>query len=351
MNVTAVRCAVVLAVAVCVAAGCAGRRAAYDAAHMGIATPAGVGEAEAPPDSPDSPISGLPPPPGASGFPSPVAAGRLTIQPDSLVRVSVAEDPGLDGSYPVNEIGAIQLGYVGPVVLFNRTEERAEAKITEILKSRDFRNATVTVRILRASYDKIRVAGAVNRPGLIRLGSGDRITLNDALLQAGGLKAPARDARVRIVRGGVLSAVALDLPGEEYSLVTEDGLPSVPIIRLRNNDMAYVYGIASKTDVGDKAGLSEKKTIVLLGEVRRQGVYTFSVWEPCTMMHLMFKIGGLPPYANRRAVRIVRMDQEGMEREFEVNVDRIMRDGNPETDIALQNGDRIIVPARRISLF
>lgn len=284
-------------------------------------------------------------------MPSPVAAGRLTIQPDSLVRVSVAEDPGLDGSYPVNEIGAIQLGYVGPVILFNRTEERAEAKVAEVLKSRDFRNATVTVRILRASYDKIRVAGAVNNPGLIRLGAGDRITLNDALLQAGGLKASARDARVRIVRGGLLSAVAFDLPGEEYALVTEDDLPSVPRIRLRNNDLAYVYGLVQKTEVGARTGLSEKKTVLLLGEVRRQGVYNFSVWEPCTMMHLMFKIGGLPPYANRKAVRIVRKNEEGIEREFEVNVDRIMVDGNPKNDVGLQDGDRIIVPARRISLF
>ena len=39
------------------------------------------------------------------------------------------------------------------------------------------------------------------------------------------------------------------------------------------------------------------------------------------MMHLIFKINGLPPYANRKAVKVVRTDQSGQEEEFEVNVD------------------------------
>jgi hypothetical protein len=34
-----------------------------------------------------------------------------------------------------------------------------------------------------------------------------------------------------------------------------------------------------------------------------------------------------------------------------VNVARIMDEGNPDDDVPLRNGDRIRVPARRISLF
>jgi polysaccharide export outer membrane protein len=306
-------------------------------------------------DLPDSPSSALPPPSVASSamaLPK-VGQGGLTIQPDSLVRISVAEDPGLDGSYPVNEIGAVQLGYIGPVILSNHTEKEAEEKIASILKSRDFRNATVGVRILRASYDKVRVAGAVNTPGLIRIGSGDRITLNDALLQAGGLKASAKDVKVRIVRGGLMTAVAFDLPGEEYDLVDADGNPNVPRIALKNNDLVYVYGMVEKKPgegPAEAAGISERR-ITLLGEVTRQGVYVFSSWEPCTMMHLMFKINGLPPYANRRAIKVVRSDESGREQDFEVNVDKILEDGDPNRDFVLEDGDRVIVPARRISLF
>ena len=62
-------------------------------------------------------------------------------------------------------------------------------------------------------------------------------------------------------------------------------------------------------------------------------------------------MGGLPPYANKKAVQIVRTDTEGHKKEFKVNVNKILDDGNPDKDVALESGDRVIVPARRISLF
>jgi len=301
---------------------------------------------------PDRPVSALPAPGSAvvsAGGAKQV--GELTIQPDSLVRISVAEDPGLDGSYPVNDIGAVQFGYIGPVILFNHTEQQAADKIASVLKSRDFRNANVTVRILRASYDKIRVEGAVNSPGFVRIGSGDRISLNDALLQAGGLKASAKDVKVRVVRGGIMSAVAFDMPGEEYSLMGDDGEPTVPRVMLKNNDLAYVYGLVEKRPGDGAPSGAIGRSIILLGEVNRPGVYSFQSWEPCTIMHLMFKINGLPPYANRKAIKVVRRNAEGMESEFEVDVESIMDDGDPERDFVLNDGDRVIVPARRISIF
>jgi protein involved in polysaccharide export with SLBB domain len=303
------------------------------------------------PDAPDEPAaSPLPPPPSSGGggrFVDDVGVS-LRIQPDSLIRVSVKEDPGLDGSYPVNEIGAVQLGYVGPVFVWNLTEKEAEQKIVEVLKTRDFRNATVSVRLLRASYDTVRVAGAVNRPGLIQIGAGDRISLNDALVRAGGLKSPAKTVKVRVVRDGIRSPVVFDLPGEEYALVNEEAHPIVPDVWLRNNDLAFVYGVVQQ---GTEAQPEVTTRILLLGEVKREGYYSFAAWEPSTMMNLMFKTGGLPPFANKRAVRIIRRDEAGMEEETVVNVEEIMVDGDPDKDVALRDGDRIVVPQRKITIF
>jgi len=270
---------------------------------------------------------------------------KITIQPDCILQVSVEEDPNLDGSYPVNKIGAIELGYVGPIILYNKTEKEAEAKIASILKSRYFKKATVKVKILRASYDRIKVDGSVNQPGLIPIGAGDVITLNDALLRAGGIRASAKGARVRIVRGGLLSALASTLEGEEYSLVSEDGKPNIPYVTLSNNDVAYVFS----SEVAAESG--GEKDILVLGEVRRPGVYRFTSEEPCTIMHLLFKLGELPPYANSKAVRIVRRDQNGVENEIVVDARKIISRGDPQDDVKLENGDRVIVPARRISLF
>ena len=301
------------------------------------------------PDSPDRPpTAAIPPRPTAPGRPVETATPErlLTIQPDALVQVTVQEDPSLDGSYIVNELGAIDLGYIGPVILYNHSEQEAADKIREVLINRDFVQATVRVRILRASYDKIRVTGAVNRPGIIRLGAGDSITLNNALLRAGGIRSAVRGAQVRIVRDGLLSAVAASMEGDVYSLVDERGHPAVPDVRLRNNDLVTVFSRAQEAAV--EAG---EKQVIVLGEVNRPGVYSFGPGEPCTMLHLLFKMGGLPQYANRRAVEIIRHDSEGRETIITVNAERILRYGDPEDDVPLENGDRVRVPSRRLSLF
>ena len=298
------------------------------------------------PDAPEAPSSGLPPPPTSSG--SGVIGSsytdEITVQPDCLVQVTVKEDRNLEGSYTVNDIGAIELGYVGPVILYNMTEKQAEQKIREVLESRYFRTATVRLKMLKASYDKMMVLGAVNKPGVIKIGAGDSVSLNDALLRAGGLRPSIKGAKVRVVKGGLTKAVAFD--GEEYALISVDGKPSIPDVKLRNNDVVYVFS----SDVSTPAEVGEKEVYVL-GEVQKPGVYRFSSAEPCTMMHLMFKLGGLPPYANAKAIKIMRRDKNGNEQEIKVNTEKILSEGKPEDDVALDNGDRIVIPARRISLF
>ena len=302
-------------------------------------------------DLPEQPDSGLPPPPGAVSADTVLGTaaqvGALTIQPDCLVQIKVDEDPTLDGSYPVNGIGAIELGRIGPIFLINRTEAEAEKKVREVLLSRDLKKATVRVRIVRASYDKVRMSGAVRNPGLIRIGAGDSISLNDALRRSGGLRIAPEGARVKIVRDGLLFAIPDPEDAEEYALVDEDGRPSVPDVTLRNNDIAYVF--AHREDV--KGGGGGEKRIIVLGQVRRPGVYVFGSGAPCTIMHLIFKMGGLPLYADKKHVKVIRRDEEGNEEEISVNVEDSLERGDPDKDVPLQNGDRIKVPARRFHLF
>jgi protein involved in polysaccharide export with SLBB domain len=282
--------------------------------------------------------------------PPPTPPGGITIQPDCLVQISVAEDPALNGSYPVNEIGAVKLGYVGPVILYNKTESKAAEKIRDILTSRHFRNATVQVRIIRASYDKVRVGGEVMSPGMIKIGAGDIITLNDALLRVGGLKPTAKGAKVKIVRNGLRKATALAEEGEVYSLVDAAGNPAVPEVSLYNNDVAYVFIPAGDSDMPVAEGGASK--IVLLGEVSQPGVYAFKSGQPCTMMHLMFRVyGQFSRDANKKKILVIRRNAKGWDEQFRVNVERLMKDGDPAADIPLMGGDRVVVPKRRVTLF
>jgi len=239
---------------------------------------------------------------------------------------------------------------VGPVFLHNMTEEQAARKIKEVLENRFFNRATVNVRILRASYDKVAIQGQVSTAGIIKIGSGDRISLNDALLRAGNVTTAIKGARVRIVRGGLTRAVSASEDGEIYALLDENEEPKVPDVFLWNNDVAYVYTSSGKSD---EPGVVEEgdKEILVLGEVNRQGIYRFDGAAPCTMMHLIFKMNGFPTYADTREIKIIRRSSDGNEEELIIDASRILEDGNPDEDVNLENGDRIIVPARRMSLF
>jgi protein involved in polysaccharide export with SLBB domain len=313
-------------------------------------------------DTPDAPVAkvadselasleALAGTPGSSGF-EPLdlhSGGALTIQADSVLRITVQEDPGLSGSYPVNSLGGIQFSYIGPVILDNLTEPQAAEKIRQILLNREFQSATITVKILRPSYDRVRIAGGVRRPGEIKVGAGDEVTLNSALNQVGGIIDEPWNTQVKVVRGGLTSIMAAYLPGEVYSLVDDKKRPYVPDVKLRNNDVVFVYG---KSAAATRSGVRTRPRYVLvLGEVGQPGFYRFDPSERFTMMNLIFRMGSLPAYANDKGVRVIRQSDSGSEEEFKVNVREIMKEGNPELDFPLMSGDRIIVPARRISLF
>lgn len=298
-------------------------------------------------DAPDRPVTGLPDlATGTAGVTGAGGSTEITIQPDCVVQVTVQEDKSLDGNYPVNEIGAVELGYVGPVILYNKTETEAQEKIRETLKDRGFKTAAVAVKILRASYDKVLVVGAVNKAGQVKIGAGEAISLNDVLLRAGGLRTSVKGAKVKIVRGGLLTPFPTALEGEEYALETEEGKPSIPDVRVRNNDVVNVF--SGKAGVVEAGG---EKEIIVLGEVGRPGIYRFGANEACTMMHLVFKLGKLPMYANKKEVKIVRANEEGGKQEITVNIEKIVNEGKPEDDVSLENGDRVIVPARKLTLF
>ncbi|MBL7077485.1 MAG: polysaccharide biosynthesis/export family protein [Kiritimatiellae bacterium] len=309
-----------------------------------VATPMDVTTVPGAPASPAPAVSSPAP------APAPTPPGEITIQPDCLVQISVAEDPALNGSYPVNEIGAVKLGYVGPVILYNKSESQAAEKIRDILTSRHFRNATVQVRIIRASYDKVRVGGEVMSPGLIKIGAGDAISLNDALLRVGGLKPTAKGAKIKIVRNGLLKATALAEEGEVYPFADAAGTPAVPDVSLFNNDVAYVFIPMGDSDVPVAGG--GHRSIVVLGEVQQPGVYAFKASEACTMMHLMFRVAGqMTPYANKKSVLVIRKNLKGWDEQIKVNVARLMEDGDPASDIPLMDGDRVVIPKRRVTLF
>lgn len=282
---------------------------------------------------------------------TPLKPAEPTIQPDTVLWVSVAEDPSLNGRYVVNNSSAIDFGYVGLVFLQDMTATQAEAAIRNVLIGRYLNLATVTVKIAKASYDVVGVLGNVEMPGEIKIGPGAAITLSEALRRASGLRSGRESNRVKIIRGGLRNPFGPVAEGELFSLVTEDGQMRVPAVYLRNNDLVYVFSAQAPSADGVVSTGGGGKRIVLLGEVPRRGVVEFGENDPCTLMFLLFKIGGLPRFAKGDRIQIVRRQKDGSEKTFIVDGDALMKSGNPDDDVILESGDRVVVPVRKLSFF
>ncbi len=297
------------------------------------------------PDAPEAPIADLPDwlKPKVETLDEPA---ELTIQPDSVIEISVEEDAALSKAYMVNNIGAIDLQYLGPVFVGNLTVEQTREKIEKLLESRYVKTATVAVKISKPSYDKIAVYGEVMQAGVQKIGHGATVSLKDALLRAGRLKPQAKGVVIKVVRNGYVDPIPGVRKGEVFSLVDEDGKIRVPNVMLRNNDLVYV--LAGPTSAEASPG---EKEIIVLGEVHKVGPVRFRSDEPCTVMRLYFKMGGLPKWAKMKAIKIIRTDENGIETEMEVNMKRILEKGDSKDDVQLENGDRVIVEPRRIILF
>lgn len=302
-------------------------RANERAAGVSVVAPAAA-ESEA--ESPAVPLPVLPPP------------MKLTIQPETVVEITVGEDQALTGTYEVNSASAIQFRYVGLVFLGNLTEDAAEKKIKSLLeRDRGFRAATVALRIIKASYDTIRVSGWVNEPTDLKIGPGSEITLSDALLRAKGLRAQAKGIRITIAREGLLDPIPLHgKTNEEYSLIGLDRRSSVPPVVLRRNDWVHV------SPGEEQVGLGEKQVVVMM--MSQPSVVRFSNNEPCTMMYLLVKIGSLPKWVNSRTVLIKRKGQDGVEMEIRVDIRKLLETGDPAFDVALEHGDRVIFNERKL---
>ena len=316
-------------------------------------TPDSVTPVAAPPDV-IAPVTVTSPEPGkVTKQPRPQPA-IPTIQPESVLWVSVSEDPSLNGRYMVNDASAIDFGYVGLVFLSDMSIEQAEAELKRILEGRYLKNATVSVKLAKASYDRVGVQGSVALPGDIKIGPGATISLSEALRRAGGIHGNRENSRVKIVRGGMKTPFGPAAEGDVYSLVTQDGQLKVPEAFLRNDDLVYVFTSSSDAPQQPGSAISTGtggKRVVLLGEVPRRGVIEFAENEPCTLMYLLFKVGGLPRFARADKITVVRRNKDGTESTFLKDGEKLLNNGKPEDDLVLETGDRIVVPARKISFF
>jgi polysaccharide biosynthesis/export protein len=84
------------------------------------------------------------------------------------------------------------------------------------------------------------------------------------------------------------------------------------------------------------------QTVSLVGEVAKPGIYTLG--SPMTVLDLLARSGGFRESAKLKKIKIVRKGAEGATEQFSFNYRDVSSGKNLDQNIALKNGDVVIVP-------
>lgn len=261
-------------------------------------------------------LSGVVP---AAGQQGPGTAYR--IGPRDVVAIQVFEEPELNGELRVNEDGTIRLPLVGNVEAEGLTEDELAAHLKAVLEESLLQRASVSVEVVEFLSRPVSVLGAVGKPGT--LGYAGRLTLIEALRQAGGLS-DRHGQSIQILRrapNGLTDQVTI--PAEGLMGRADPDL-NIPIFA---NDLITVPAV-------------EEITVYLLGEVSSPGSITFRRTERITLLTALARAGGLSERASNK-IRIQRREGSGPARDLIVRYKRIVAGEDPDPE--LRHGDVIIV--------
>lgn len=211
----------------------------------------------------------------------------------------------------------------------------------------------------------VSVIGEVARPGALPYA--DNMTLEDVIIQAGGLKESASTVRVDVARRirDTKSTSASPVVGEMYSFALKDGF-------VVDGDPGFILKPYDEVYVRRSPGYQEQMQIEATGEVLYDGIYSLTNKNE-RLSDLINKAGGVTPYAYVKGAKLMRkanaeelkrmedvlklMSREmgesnkdslklDLDSIFSVGIDLELALAAPgsDADVVLREGDKLIVP-------
>ncbi len=282
------------------------------------------------------------------------------------IHIDVFRVPQYSGEYEILSGGLLLLPMVGQVSVAGLTISEAQAVISQAYVSR-LRRPIISITLISPRPLRIGVAGEVTQPGIYTLQrEGTQFpSLVDALDVAGGVTQLA-DLRQIVVRRSVSGASGqtivsnlwqfLDTGDLRYDLFLRDG-DTVFVPTAEQFDRQDALQLAATSFAADE---SRPLNIAIVGEVFRPGPYTVtgtartgaagvpggsgSTSTPPTVTRAIQVAGGIKPEANLRSIKVYRRTRVGQEQIIDVDLWRLLREGDLAEDIVLQEGDTIKVP-------
>lgn len=295
-----------------------------------------------------------PPPPATTAFSNPEAdladADSYTLGAGDRIRVDILNVPEYSKEYQVLVNGTLNLQRVGSLSVTGMTIRQAQDAISAKY-GRLLRRPRVDVSLINARPLNVAISGEVGKPGTYSLAQGEGgkfPTVTKLIREAGGMNRSA-DARQVIVRRPQRSGADQQIRLNMWELFTTGNIRQD--LTLRDGDSVFIpaassINLAEATQMADanfSVSASQPVNIAIVGEVTRPGPYTIKDQIP-TLSLAIREAGGIKQLANLKEVKVRRNTRNGTTQTINVDLWQLLRTGDLNQDLVLQQGDTIEIP-------
>lgn len=303
------------------------------------------------------------------------------------IQIDIFDAPeysGDKGRFQVLVDGTLNLPLVGNVSVKGLTLKQAGSLLSQKY-FRFFKRSIVTVTLLAPRPLSVTIAGEVNRPGSYSVSlaqqqqqNGQQTTglqfptLTSALKLAGGITQAADIKQIQVRRpqpGRPDQLIAIDLMqflrmgDRNQDLVLRDG-DTIMIPAASTINLAEANQVADANFAADQ---SQPIPIAVVGEVFRPGSYTVTgntrsgaagvpgttqdignqPTQRPTVTRAIQIAGGIKSMADIRRIQLRRITRDGGEQTINIDLLKLLKDGDLRQDTILQAGDTIVIPTAK----
>jgi len=256
------------------------------------------------------------------------------IGPGDVIRIDAYEAEKISGKFPVDSRGYINHFILGKIRVGGKTLSQINNELEKMLGKGFLKDPKVNVVVEEYHSQEVFVLGEVAKPGPYGL-KGENLLL-DVLLQAGGPTGSAGDV-VSILRRS-------PQVGEE---ITTTGIPlthlTVNVTRLLlDGDLAQNIPVQKGDVIFLPRSDKEAKTFFIVGQVKTPGAYKLK--DQYTVLNAILDAGGFTKYAKGNGTKLIR-GKSGKQDVFVLEMEDVLEDGDRDKDMALEDGDLIVVPS------
>lgn len=275
---------------------------------------------------------------------------NTVIEIGDELQILLKEDAEFQFRGQVDSSGNITLAYLGEISAANFTLDEFKTHLQKLLLNQYYEKVTLSVSIIKLADTHVYVYGAVQEPGAIEVPGSGRISILQALAAVKGLTAWANPQGSYILKAdqsGGQAKEPIDIEAV-LSQLSRKGLvlSQQGIVYLHAGDELYIPGL--NQDSNSELLMNAPREVIVVGQVNSPGIKLFAPGEEATLMRVIFKCGGLTPFAQGNKIKLIRYQEEGRSVQI-VDVDRVIDKGYLEEDVSLKSGDMIIVPQKLIN--